>query len=219
MTSAADALQQALEQLALRPLRNALGTAVQVLNDSGILRAAPPAGHLTVAPGQTIASAWGNTVFDQSVNCFTSAQDRDAQWAAPQDGAMCFTTDTQTYYQRENGQWRAAARAPTVSGGGLLGGTYDPTRPMRVRMTARSDMSTGVDAKFSIAPPAGTTAVFSVTIQPLSPNANTPPGMTYTILPAESSLSGIRVAAYRHDQAWISSWVSVGWLMYYQSAT
>jgi hypothetical protein len=65
-----------------------------------------PAGRLTVAPNEEIASAWGNTVFDQSINQFASTADRDAQWPAPPDGALCYTAAETTLWLRRAGVWQ-----------------------------------------------------------------------------------------------------------------
>jgi len=67
-----------------------------------------PTGRKVVAPGQTITSEWGNAVWDQSVNVFTSPADRDSQWPSPHDGAMAYTTDSKSYWHRVGGQWLQA---------------------------------------------------------------------------------------------------------------
>ena len=78
----------------LSKLRNAAGDPVAVVSDGdGNLRASSPTGRLVVAPGQTIASAWGNSVWDQSVNHFANAGDRANQWPAPNPGALSFRAD------------------------------------------------------------------------------------------------------------------------------
>jgi hypothetical protein len=50
-------------------------------------------GRRTVAPGQDIASDWGNTVWDQSVQQFASAADRSTQFPAPKAGAVSWLDD------------------------------------------------------------------------------------------------------------------------------
>lgn len=50
-------------------------------------------GRKTVAPGQVVASDWGNTVWDQSVQQFASAADRSTQFPAPKKGAMSWLDD------------------------------------------------------------------------------------------------------------------------------
>jgi hypothetical protein len=80
------------------------------INDAGRdinALAGTPVGHVTVSPGQTISSAsWGNPVWNQSVNCFASVTDRDAQWATPPDGAVCYTVDAAALWIRKAGVWR-----------------------------------------------------------------------------------------------------------------
>ena len=105
-TDAAALLDQAIAALKVRPLRNALGMAVEaVVGPDGALRAAGPSGRLVVAPGQTVSSAWGNTVFDNSVICFASAADRDTQWPAPHAGAVCYTLDTRSMWNHDGTAW------------------------------------------------------------------------------------------------------------------
>jgi hypothetical protein len=90
----ADNVRAATERLAR--LRNALGQPVDIEADEhGILRPSPLAttGRLVVAPGQTISSAWGNALWDQSVNQFENAADRANQWPAPQGGALSYRAD------------------------------------------------------------------------------------------------------------------------------
>ena len=64
-------------------------------------------GRLIVNPGDTILSAWGNTTFDQTVECFASAADRDAQWPTPQDGAVAYLADSGTVWLRRLGIWKS----------------------------------------------------------------------------------------------------------------
>jgi hypothetical protein len=62
-------------------------------------------GRLTVNPGDTVASTWGNTTFDQTVECFDTAAARDAAWPTPHDGAVCYLLDSQTPWLRRSGAW------------------------------------------------------------------------------------------------------------------
>lgn len=71
-------------------------------------------GRIVVAPGQTIESAaWGNPVWDHSVQCFASAADRTSQFPVPHEGAMTFLEDTHWLYVYAAGDWRV------VRGGGV----------------------------------------------------------------------------------------------------
>lgn len=89
----------ALRSRAERPLFNMAG------QRAGINPLATT-GRVQVSPGQTISSAsFGNPVWDQSINCFNSAADRDAQWPTPHDGSVCYTVDTQTLWVRRSGVW------------------------------------------------------------------------------------------------------------------
>jgi C1q domain len=80
-----------------------------VRNMAGVdILAAAVTGRVVVSPGQTISSsAWGNPVWDQSVNVFASAADRDTQWPTPHDGAVCYTLDTRNLWLRRAGAWGA----------------------------------------------------------------------------------------------------------------
>jgi hypothetical protein len=95
-------LDQLADRLQARPQRhfNMAGQDIAAL-------AAAPTGRVQVSPGQTISSAsWGNPVWDQSVNCFNTAADRDSQWLTPHDGSICWQADSNTFWVRRNGVWR-----------------------------------------------------------------------------------------------------------------
>lgn len=94
-----DMFRGALRATQERPVFNMAGDRIDLL--------AAATGRVQVSPGQTISSAsWGNPVWDQSVNCFASAADRDAQWPAPHDGSICWQADTNTFWARRAGVWR-----------------------------------------------------------------------------------------------------------------
>jgi hypothetical protein len=73
-------------------------------------------GRLQVNPGDTVASTWGNTTFDQTMEVFDTAAARDSQWPTPHDGAMAYTLDTQTAWMRRTGAWVAFAPGPAAAG-------------------------------------------------------------------------------------------------------
>ena len=101
-------LERAPAALRARPLRNAAGKAVDIEVDPlGNLRAVA-GGRLVVAPGQTITSAWGNTTHDQTVLVFANAADRDNQWTAPHEGALCYLLDQHRQYQYSGTAWVAS---------------------------------------------------------------------------------------------------------------
>lgn len=89
------------------PPTNIAGQAVQILADprDGSLRAAAPNGRLTVAVGQTIESAWGNTTYDQTMQTFASSADRTNQWPAPNEGSLSYLVDSHTPWIFRNGAW------------------------------------------------------------------------------------------------------------------
>jgi hypothetical protein len=64
-------------------------------------------GRLVVNPGDEIQSVWGNTTYDQTAQVYLSAADRDSQWTAPHDGAVCYLLDSQSPWVRRSGAWFA----------------------------------------------------------------------------------------------------------------
>ncbi len=107
-----DVLKRAIATLAAMgdepgELVNAAGVALPVSTEEpGRPSLLAASGRLSVAPGQTISSAWGNTLWDQSVQQFASAADRDTQFPAPKDGAVCYLLDAQTLWVRRAGAWK-----------------------------------------------------------------------------------------------------------------
>lgn len=76
-------------------------------------------GREQVAPGQTVASNWGNDVWDQSVQCFTNGADRDNQYPSPHPGSVAYMEDTQLLVIFVPGYgWTPVA--PQVYGTGLI---------------------------------------------------------------------------------------------------
>lgn len=108
------------------PLRNTLGEVVEVVDDDqGAPRATAP-GRLVVVSGQTIASAWGNTTYDQTTQVFATAADRANQWPAPNDGAMSYLADTGTPWQYRAGAWHGVPMGYIASGTGPAATTDCP---------------------------------------------------------------------------------------------
>lgn len=98
-----DSLRVAARGRPDRPVFNMAGDQINLL--------AGPVGRVQVAPGQTISSAsWGNPVWDQSINCFASAADRDSQWLSPHVGAECYTLDTDSPWVYRTGGWKGRAK-------------------------------------------------------------------------------------------------------------
>ena len=58
-----------------------------------------------VVAGATIQSAWGNTIRDRTLQVFTDATERDAQWTNPPEGAHCLTLSTLAVWVRASGVW------------------------------------------------------------------------------------------------------------------
>jgi hypothetical protein len=95
------------------PLLNMAGEDISTL--------AAAIGRVQVSPGQSISSSsWGNPVWDQSVNVFNTAADRDSQWPTPHEGSVCYQLDSHTPWVYRSGVWRGlplgsmgAASGPT----------------------------------------------------------------------------------------------------------
>lgn len=107
-----DALLERARSRPAPPLVNLAGEEVGALATTG---------RIQVNSGDTILASWGNTVFDQTVECFASPTDRDSQWNAPHDGAACYTADQGIFWLRKQGAW-VALGGPSVavgSGSGL----------------------------------------------------------------------------------------------------
>ena len=73
-------------------------------------------GRETVAPGEIVASDWGNAVWDQSVQAFDTAADRTAQFPAPQPGAVTYQADTGLHYVFTGGAWKPLRPAAVAAG-------------------------------------------------------------------------------------------------------
>jgi len=85
-------------------------------------------GRKSVAPGQVVASDWGNLVWDQSIQCFTSAADRDNQYpvSAAHPGALCYLEDAKQIQVFTNGAWKVAGADISTTGTVLAGVPYNP---------------------------------------------------------------------------------------------
>ena len=113
-----DMFKAAVRGRAERPMFNMAGDQINLL--------AGPTGRVQVSPGQTISSAsWGNPIWDQSVNCFASAADRDTQWPSPHDGSVAFQADTQTLWVHKAGAWHGLPM-------GVVGVAIGPTTAVSI---------------------------------------------------------------------------------------
>ena len=93
---------------ALTARARARAAAVELRNVAGdVVTPYASTGRLVVNPGDVIASVWGNTTFDQTVQAFDTPAARDAQWPAPKDGAAAYTADTGSLWVRRAGAWKA----------------------------------------------------------------------------------------------------------------
>lgn len=126
-------------------------------------------GRKTVAPGQPIASDWGNTVFDQSVVHFSSATDRDTQWPTPQLGSVCYTETEGAWWGFKAGGWQALYPLLTVAANRPLGnivGSFNGNKTCR-EYVGWATMATDASGYFAVPVPAGATCVMSAIFQPV----------------------------------------------------
>ena len=93
-----------------------------------------PYGRLSVAAGQTISSAWGNTTFDQSMQVFASVADRANQWPAPNEGAQSYLMDSHTPWIFRSGAWHGLPM-------GYVGSVVGPATQTDCGATATTVMS------------------------------------------------------------------------------
>jgi hypothetical protein len=66
-----------------------------------------------------IDQAWGNAIADRTIQSYASAADRDQQWAAPRNGSIAYTVDTDEFWVRRGAAW---SRLPA----GYVGGARGP---------------------------------------------------------------------------------------------
>ena len=104
-------LDQLLDRLAARAAERARATPLANVAGDTVTPYATT-GRIQVNPGDLIASVWGNTTFDQTVQAFDTSAARDAQWPAPKDGAMCYTVDLATLWIRRLGGWNIVPLVP-----------------------------------------------------------------------------------------------------------
>lgn len=68
-----------------------------------------------VVDGNIILASWGNEIRDRTRQVFATPAERDAQWAAPPNGATCVTLDKFDIWDRIAGVWKARPRFGLVS--------------------------------------------------------------------------------------------------------
>jgi hypothetical protein len=66
----------------------------------------------------TIDTGWGNAIADRTVQSYASQADRAQQWAAPRNGSMSYTADTDEFWVFRGGVW---SRLPAGYVGGAMG--------------------------------------------------------------------------------------------------
>lgn len=76
-------------------------------------------GRQTVSPGQTIASQWGNLAWDQSIQDFLSAADRNTQHGSPKPGNAAWLEDQKSLTIWNGTAWTVVPTSP-VGGGGTV---------------------------------------------------------------------------------------------------
>lgn len=84
-------------------------------------------GRQTVAPGQTIASQWGNLVWDQSIQDFASGADRTTQFPTPKPGNATWLEDVKGLQVWDGTRWLAMLAAPGLAAPLIQRGTTTVT--------------------------------------------------------------------------------------------
>lgn len=109
-------------------------------------------GRIQVAPGQTVASSWGNLVWDQSVQQFASAADRDNQIpsASRTPGMTVWLDDTKRLTTWTGTAWRDYAVGTSSS---IVGtpGAADPPRVEAGTVVPTTDANGQFDAPYAVA--------------------------------------------------------------------
>jgi hypothetical protein len=104
-----------------------------------------------VVDDNIILAQWGNEVRDRTAQVFSTAAERDSQWAAPPNGAICVTLDTNTLWRRAAGAWVAQSPVQAIWGQPLAG-TY-AGQPVRFAAGAGAITISGNFANIPITPP------------------------------------------------------------------
>lgn len=77
-----------------------------------------------VVDGAIIQASWGNQIRDRSNQIFATTAERDQQWAAPPDGAVC-QAPVGTWWNRVAGVW--VSMQGTLRQGTIPSGTVNPS--------------------------------------------------------------------------------------------
>lgn len=68
-----------------------------------------PPGRQVIAPGEPVASDWGNAVWSQSVQRFANLAQLADEWPDPDDGALAYLAVPGGWIERRGGQWENVA--------------------------------------------------------------------------------------------------------------
>ena len=63
-------------------------------------------GRNQVLPDTIIATDWGNAIADRTCQSYATVAERDAQWVAPQPGAMAYTAAEDEFWTYWGGRWK-----------------------------------------------------------------------------------------------------------------
>ena len=165
-----------------------------------------PAGHQVVAPGQTVASDWGNHVWDQSTNIFASTADRDAQWATPPDGARAYTRDIGMAWIRQGGVW-VRDMVPARGNSIVPDGTVVTVIPIIYAGTTvvTTDTNGGWAINYPSPFPNGVLTFLAF-------SGENPPGTIINGWQGGMSLTSARGGAYINNAVIVSAAVRINWL-------
>jgi hypothetical protein len=110
-------------------------------------------GRKQVAPGGLIQSAaWGNPLWDQSLQCFNSAADRDNQYPAGSwhAGAQVWLDDLKQVQVYTGTAWRVVHAELGTTGNTLAGVAFDPTKHRQATYVFRTSVTTNAFGQINV---------------------------------------------------------------------
>ena len=110
-------------------------------------------GRKQVAPGQLIqSSAWGNPLWDQSIQCFNSAADRDNQYPAASwhAGAHVWLDDVKQVQVYTGSGWRVVHAELGTSGNVLAGVAFSAATHRQVTWVFRTSVTTNAFGQVNV---------------------------------------------------------------------
>jgi hypothetical protein len=112
-------------------------------------------GRKTVVVGQVIdPDAWGNPLWDQSVQTFTSAADRTSQFPAPRQGAVTYLEDVRQLQVFIGTAWVLVHAGSVQVVGGLTGVYPGPPALLVRKLIANQAITPNASGEWNVMVPA-----------------------------------------------------------------